>query len=376
MKAEEFMEQSASFLLIRLVGVPSVTTVLTLGTYMSDIHLMRGMTDEYTDMGFLLHLILSFFGGIIISEVGILIYRYLDRVVPWESGAMRRSIIQFGILSVATSIIASCLIGLYSYVMTETISMYETVVSLLMALIISKLYNAAYTGMFLFQRWKASLMEQEKMKQNQLAAELTVLRQQLDPHFLFNSLNVLVSMIEEQPKEATEFVLKLSRIYRYVLQVRNYDVVSLEEELRAAEAYIFLLKARFGDAMSVVMTIPQSYYRMAIPPLTLQLLLENAVKHNICTQEHPLYIDISVEEGGDIARLVVGNVLQRRDDFGQVARAFQDVHHVNQGIGLENIRRRYLLLGTRYGRGELITVDSDSQSGRFSVSLPLLEKQL
>ncbi|HEY1167010.1 MAG TPA: histidine kinase [Chitinophaga sp.] len=199
-----------------------------------------------------------------------------------------------------------------------------------------------------------SRLENERLKQEHLQARLSLLQEQLSPHFLFNSLGTLRSMVEEPA--ARDFIQRLSEVYRYLLGSRMADLVELQEELDFIKAYLHILQERFEDALVTDIQIPGSYHHKKIPPATLQLLIENAVKHNVATVKTPLRISIHAEEPD---RLVVSNSLQRKSVPGE---------NRGTGTGLSNIRERYRILA---GRDIGIT----EQAGEFSVSVFLLDRK-
>lgn len=181
-------------------------------------------------------------------------------------------------------------------------------------------------------------------------ASFETLKNQLDPHFLFNSLNVLSSLIEENPVKAQEFTVALSKIYRYVLDQKDKNLISVEEELNFANLYISLLKMRFEDAISVNFLVNEETKSYKIVALSLQLLLENAIKHNIISDKKPLLIEIYQEEN----YLVVQNSLQKKQTFEK-----------SSGIGLKNIVQRYQLLSN-------INVEIVETFNHYKVKLPLI----
>lgn len=181
-------------------------------------------------------------------------------------------------------------------------------------------------------------------------ASFETLKNQLDPHFLFNSLNVLSSLIEENPVKAQEFTVALSKIYRYVLDQKDKNLISVEEELNFANLYISLLKMRFEDAISVNFLVNEETKSYKIVALSLQLLLENAIKHNIISDKKPLLIEIYQEEN----YLVVQNSLQKKQTFEK-----------SSGIGLKNIVQRYQLLSN-------INVEIVENFNHYKVKLPLI----
>lgn len=203
--------------------------------------------------------------------------------------------------------------------------------------------------------WKAA-MTQESTKQEIVAktetAKFESLKNQLDPHFLFNSLNVLTSLIGENPTQAERFTTKLSKVYRYVLEQRNKDLVPIAEELKFAKTYMELLGMRFEDA--VKFNIPDSISNDALKtvPLSLQLLLENAVKHNVVSSSKPLTINI-YEEGN---YLIIENNINPKEAIGKSTK-----------VGLQNIADRYGLITDK-------GVKIENNNKTFKVSLPLLYK--
>ena len=204
-------------------------------------------------------------------------------------------------------------------------------------------------------QWKNSV-KQESTKQEIVAktetAKFESLKNQLDPHFLFNSLNVLTSLIGENPKQAERFTTKLSKVYRYVLEQRNKDLVPIEEELKFAKTYMELLGMRFEEAVQFNIPDNISTNELKIVPLSLQLLLENAVKHNVVSTSKPLTINI-YEEG---RYLIIANNVNPKQAIGKSTK-----------VGLQNIADRYGLI-TEKG------VKIENNNKTFKVGLPLLYK--
>ncbi|NNC69654.1 MAG: histidine kinase [Flavobacteriaceae bacterium] len=207
------------------------------------------------------------------------------------------------------------------------------------------------------RNWKAALGKETKIQKviaGTASAQFDALKNQLDPHFLFNSLNVLTSLIDEDPNNAQKFTTSLSKVYRYVLEQKNKDLVTVEDELNFARTYMSLLKNRFED--SIIFEIPDNVSNpdAKVVPLSLQLLLENAVKHNTVAANKPLHIKIYETENS----LVVENNLQPK----QVVKK-------SSGVGLANIVQRYALLTKRE-----MTIEETSK--KFRVSIPMLTKQV
>jgi hypothetical protein len=207
---------------------------------------------------------------------------------------------------------------------------------------------------YFYNRYQKNKIKEQKVIAGTASAKFDALKNQLDPHFLFNSLNVLTSLIEENPKNAQKFTTSLSKVYRYVLEQKNKDLITVDEELNFARTYMSLLKMRFED--SIIFEIPEQSTNpeSKVVPLSLQLLLENAVKHNMVTSSKPLHIKIYEKDG----MLIVENNLQPK----QIVKK-------SSGVGLENIKQRYQLLSNK-------TVSINQSTSSFAVAIPMLTKQV
>lgn len=191
-----------------------------------------------------------------------------------------------------------------------------------------------------------------KLQKENLQSQFEVLKQQVNPHFLFNSLNVLTSLIKIDPDLAETFTERLSKVYRYVLENKDKDLVSLSTELEFLKAYLFLIEIRFMKKIIIHINIPKAFYDFLILPIAIQLIIENAIKHNTFSKSKPLCIDIEVD---DQDRLNIVNNLHLRD-----------TKFVSTGVGLENIHRRYALVSDQ--KPEFIKT-----SEHFIARLPLLK---
>lgn len=222
----------------------------------------------------------------------------------------------------------------------------------LVALLITVVMLTIYYTFYYYKSTRDRQVKEQKRIAGSAAASFDALKNQLDPHFLFNSLNVLTSLIEENPRAATKFTTSLSKVYRYVLEQKNKDLVSLQEELDFAQLYISLLKMRFEDAIEYNPPAVVQNPEAKVVPLSLQLLLENAVKHNMVTSSKKLVITIYEQDGA----LVVKNNIQPK----QVVKK-------SSGVGLQNIKQRYQLLTDR-------PVIISKLNNEFIVAIPLLTK--
>jgi two-component system, LytTR family, sensor kinase len=211
---------------------------------------------------------------------------------------------------------------------------------------------AIYESVYFMNELRKSVEEAESLKRESLNAQLSALKTQVNPHFLFNNLNTLISIIPEDPDQAVKFVQQLSKVYRHILEVQDEQSIPLKDELDVMRAYAFLLQTRFGNNLDVTIDVPEDKLKKRIVPLSLQILMENAIKHNIVSSEKPLKVNVFAENG----RLVVNNNLQKKNQLNE-----------STGIGLDNIRNRCRLLGN----GQVEVTES---GGNFTVSIPLIEE--
>jgi PAS domain S-box-containing protein len=193
-----------------------------------------------------------------------------------------------------------------------------------------------------------------KVQKENLQSQFEVLKQQVNPHFLFNSLNVLTSLIKIDPDLAESFTERLSKVYRYVLENKEKDVVSLSTELEFLNAYLFLLEIRFMNKIVIEINIDKSYYDFQILPIAIQLLIENAVKHNTFSKVKPLKIEIFVDRQQKLN--IVNNLNLRETKFAST------------GVGLENISRRYALVSDQ-------KPEFNKTGNQFIAKLPLLKSE-
>lgn len=207
---------------------------------------------------------------------------------------------------------------------------------------------------YLYKYYQETKLKEQKIIAGTANAQFESLKNQIDPHFLFNSLNVLSSLIEENPDNAQRFTTSLSKIYRYVLEQKDKELVTVSEELAFAKTYMNLLKMRFEN--SITFELPENYDNLEakVVPLSLQLLLENTIKHNVVSEKKPLHIKIFIQDN----YLVVENNLQKKE-------VLQD----RKGVGLQNIVNRYGLLSKR----KVLIEESESY---FKVLIPILTKQI
>lgn len=296
--------------------------------------------------------------GVTLTLINSVFFDYMNNIVVWVKYKKYRIV-----LGVAGSI-ALTMAGLFFIKMfvnviiqKETFEVFiknqefkDYIISLVITLVISLIFHTIY----LYKKTQENKVKEQKIIAGTASAKFESLKNQIDPHFLFNSLNVLSSLIEENPENAQRFTTSLSKIYRYVLEQKDKELVSVAEELAFAKTYMNLLKMRFENSLFYELPENESNPEAKVVPLSLQLLLENTVKHNVVSEQRPLHIRIMDK----------GDYLMIQNDF-QKKEVFQD----RQGVGLQNIINRYAIITKR-------KVIIEENEKHFSVSIPILTKQI
>ncbi len=282
----------------------------------------------------------------------------LDDVYQADRFSRNRIITGF-VLSFIVSVLVIFLLRIVEDVLIEgqTIQAFlanEKPSNYIISIVITFVITLAIHAFYFYKAYQENKLKEQKIIAGTASAQFESLKNQIDPHFLFNSLNVLSSLIEENPESAQKFTTSLSKIYRYVLEQKDKELVSVAEELQFAKTYMNLLKMRFEN--SITFEIPEGFENeeAKVVPLSLQLLLENCIKHNVVSESKPLHIKISIENG----QLVITNNLQKKE-------VLQD----RKGVGLQNIVNRYGILTKR----KVLVEENEKE---FKVFLPILTKQI
>lgn len=286
------------------------------------------------------------------------LFIFLDSVFKEERFSKRRIFIGFG-LSFVVSLSVIFVLRVFEDVIVEgkTFSNFienESPSNYIIASVFTFVIISAVHIIYLYKYYQETKLKEQKIIAGTANAKFESLKNQIDPHFLFNSLNVLSSLIEENPDNAQRFTTSLSKIYRYVLEQKDKELVTVSEELAFAKTYMNLLKMRFEN--SITYELPENFDNSdaKVVPLSLQLLLENTIKHNVVSENKPLHIKIYIKDNF----LVVENNLQKKE-------VLQD----RKGVGLQNIVSRYAILSERK-----VLIDENKES--FAVYLPILTKQI
>ncbi|MBC8083136.1 MAG: histidine kinase [Hymenobacter sp.] len=306
------------------------------------------------------------FGYTIVYTVGLWLTNgyavdWLNARMPWTDQPLRRLLLTLlvslgGSLVVIVGVQAAFQVLYWHQPLHQLLApgnLDSFAVPLIITLIISLFLHSRS---FLLQ-WREAAIRAERVEKENAVARLDTLRRQVDPHFLFNSLNALTSLVEENdPERAARFIRQLAQVYRYVLDSQEQEVVALAEELRFVEAYVFLQRTRLGEGLAVEISLPPAadLDQLLVPPLAVQLLLENALKHNATSQKNPLRIRITLDTA--TRQLTVRNALRhRRVPAGE-----------STGLGLRNLTARYAFL-----TAQALTIEKTETE--FIVTLPVLE---
>lgn len=296
--------------------------------------------------------------GISLYYANGLVFDYVDSFFKSNRFAPKRLVIGF-LASFFASIFVIFLLRIFEDVIIEnetfdTFLNDEKPANYLVAVIITFVVTLALHAFHFYKAYQENRVKEQKIIAGTASAKFESLKNQIDPHFLFNSLNVLSSLIEENPENAQKFTTSLSKIYRYVLEQKDKELVTVQEELAFAKTYMNLLKMRFEN--SITYEIPEGFdnFEAKVVPLSLQLLLENTIKHNVVSEQKPLHIKIFIKDN----YLIVQNDLQKKEVLSD-----------RKGVGLQNIINRYAILTKR-------KVLIDGSQSIFAVHLPILTKQI
>lgn len=307
-----------------------------------------------------IELIITFLVSLFFSTCDWLINRFIlirlrKRYPSIKDSVKRASLLFIGALItvIVVDFIGVSLVSL----LADNVSYYfqERARSLVVTVFLTTMTMAIYEAIYFFVLLKKSIREEEQAKQAIIQAELDTLRNQAQPHFFFNTLNTLRDIIDQSPKEdAKQFVDKLSDIYRFLLESGNTHLIALKSELKFAKAYIHVQSERFGENLKLNWNVPKTLEDQMIAPMSLQLLLENAIKHNVISRAKPLEINVNIADDF----IVVTNKIQKKS-----------TQLPSTKMGLKNIEKRYALISNR-------SVQIVNDSHQFSVSLPLLNDNM
>lgn len=289
---------------------------------------------------------LSFVNGWFFSNLG--------RFVPWENRPRLRIILGFfGSIFLTMTVLITLNMILFVWIEGAPFRvLYSEGVKgfYLTALLITIIVSLTLHAIEFYKYLQEEKVKNARLKEEKLTSELNTLRAHVDPHFLFNSFNTLSGLIDEDTDKAQNFLGGLSRIYRYILEKREAQTTAVAEELSFAKKYLELQRNRFENSIELDIQISENLLQKEIPSLSLQLLLENAIKHNAFDEDHPLRIEIFEEKD----RMIIQNNKKARRNLAE-----------SSGLGLQNIKDRYALLGEK-------KIEITETANSFTVKLPAL----
>lgn len=325
--------------------------LLGIGVLISSIFKLLFFRDEpFFNSIFIIIIIATF----VLIEGNLMIDFYLGKKYPWTSFPRKRVITQFLVSLAYTVFLLYILMFIIHFQKTGQIELVNKKMRqvLIPATFLTITIIVIEIGFQFFKAWRQSLIEVEKYKTESANAQLQNLKNQLNPHFLFNNLSVLSSLVYKNQDKAVDFINELSKVYRYVLENKNSELVSLKEELDFLEHYIFLLKIRFEENIQFDIRI-EKIENVFLPPMCLQMLVENTIQHNETSEAKPLKVSIFTENNC----LVIRNPIQPRSDKTESSQT-----------GLKNMKFRY-----QFFTDKKIEVIKDKDI--FTVYLPLITKK-
>ena len=295
--------------------------------------------------------LLSLMGAFLLAYPDLFIIRYLNSAFPWNKRPMGRILLQVN-LAIILAVVVSICITLVSHLFSAYNESIGTVLiqNSLIVSVCNILLMVVLEAWIFFRVSSESKKVTKYLEKEMSQIRFEVLKNQINPHFLFNSLNVLSGLIEKDTEKAQRFIDEFSHIYRYVLDTIEQSLVTVKEELDFARSYMFLQQIRYGSNLEYYVDLPSHLLNGYLPPLSLQVVLENAIKHNLVSKEKPLQINIFQKNN----KLVVRNTLQPKISAGR-----------SNGIGQKNLIERYKIIN-------LVMPDFRIETTHYQVSLPLI----
>lgn len=299
--------------------------------------------------GCVLSLIASFF----IAYSDLIVIQFLKSKAPWETKALIRIVIEFSFTLIIAILFSVCFtlfantLSPYSHKLSNVLLNNALIFSVINILLMSILEGLVFSR----QKNEAEILA-NSLKEELAQKKFELLKSQINPHFMFNSLNVLSGLISKDAKKAELFVDEFSHLYRYVLDTIEQSVSSVEKELDFIRSYFFLQEIRYGSSLTYSINLPASIMNCFLPPLSFQIIIENAIKHNVVNESKPLHINITYEDDF----IIISNIIQAK-----ISRSN------STGIGLNNLQKRYALISD-------IQPDFYVEKNRFVAKLPLIEQ--
>jgi len=340
-------------LLKLLLGLSVVIQVVVITyNHLSGYHVLDG--PEQFLLRFLRGMVLSMTAAFLIAYPDLLVIRYLNGIAPWSKQLLKRIAIQFSLSVVIAMVVSTAITSLAHWISAYREDFTGVLISnALIFAVVNILMVAILEGTIFFSESRKAEQKARNLQKELSQIKFEVLKSQINPHFMFNSLNVLSGLIDKDTEKAQEFIDEFSHIYRYVLESIEQPVSTLEKELDFMRSYLFLQQIRYGEDLTYSVNIPSHLLKRVLPPLSLQVVLENAIKHNIINDARPLRIEVYSEENC----LVVRNTIQPKISMGTTT-----------GVGQTNLTKRYELI---HQAQPVFTIEDNY----YTAKLPLIETE-
>jgi len=316
-------------LLKLLIGVAiGVQVIVILFNHMSGYYVLSGYVHFFSRL--LRGISLSLIAGFLISYPDLFLIQYMNKIAPWGKKLVKRVFVQLGFTVLIAALIAVLITAFANWIQAYTDDDIASVfiTNILIYAVVNIIVMAIFEAWIFFIESNRSKQKADQLQQELAQIKFEVLKSQINPHFLFNSLNVLSGLIKKDTSKAEKFIDEFSQIYRYVLETIEQPVTTLNKELEFMRSYLFLQQIRYGESLTFSVNIYANLLPWLLPPLSLQVLLENAIKHNIVNESNPLKIEILNEN----TSLIVRNNIQPK------------ISGNSTGLGLKNLVKRYALI--------------------------------
>lgn len=302
--------------------------------------------------GYIEYTLFVFLSFVMLFEGHQLLSVLLERRISWKEKFRLRFILEFLFTILYTPLITTGgYFALYYFIWNEPVWIPSAILYYGLGFFISTIFMGFVNAHFVINYWKQSLIRSENLEKENVKAHLQSLQSQLSPHFLFNNFNILDALVDDNPKLARKYIQKMSEVFRYILNVKDSEVTSIVKELSFVDDYLFLINIRFDNNVKLDVNIDDLATLMNLPPASLQLLIENAIKHNEVSVRSPLNINIYNE--GDML-IVRNSIMPKKTPVN------------GTGTGLTNLKERYHYLTEKQ-------VNIESSANFFVVKIPLLK---
>ncbi len=330
-----------------------IAFVLGAPSYLFFIIIRNFPFDQVTTYAYIEYSSLVFLAFLSLFEIHNWKSKWLEKKRAWKQNFKRRLLVEI-LISVLLPIPIVLIFYSFLYLVLWDMGLYSPSIVMYCAYVtlFSLIFMIFVNANYIIEDWRKSIIKGEALEKENVKAKLEALQTQLSPHFLFNNLNIIDALVEKDSQLAQRYVQGLSKVFRYILDNKNRELISLEEELSFIEEFMFLMETRFDKNIALSVSLSEKSKRMMVPPVSLQLLVENAVKHNEISIRNPLLIEIDDETNHYLT--IRNNVKPRKSNT------------TGTGTGLKNIRERY-----HYLTDNKVVVNAGDT--HFEIKIPLLQ---